>query len=87
PYYEKGSQLYRNHYRPEDHKKISQTVLSIDTPWLVTYDNCNQIKDLYKSAQGVEFSLHYSTHLLRPKATEAMFYGNIELHSPPKMRR
>lgn len=87
PYYEKGSQLYRNHYKPEDHQKISQTVLSIDTPWLVTYDNCNQIKDLYKNAQGVEFSLHYSTHLLRPKATEAMFYGNIELHSPPKMRR
>jgi len=87
PYFEKGSQLYRNHYQPDDHQRIAQAVMEISTPWLVTYDNCHEIKALYQEAQGVEFSLHYSTHILRPKATEAMFYGNIELHSPPKMRR
>ncbi|MGY2175581.1 DNA adenine methylase [Pseudomonas azotoformans] len=87
PYFEKGSQLYRNHYQPEDHKKISESVMNICTPWLVTYDNCEEIKKLYHEADGVEFSLHYSTHLLRPKATEAMFYGNLELHTPPTLRR
>lgn len=87
PYYEKGSQLYRNHYKPDDHQEIAQAVMAINTPWLVTYDNCDEIKALYSEAQGVEFSLHYSTHMLRPKATEAMFYGNIELHSAPTMRR
>lgn len=87
PYYEKGSQLYRNHYQPDDHQRIAQAVTEIRTPWLVTYDNCDEIKSLYQTTQGVEFSLHYSTHLLRPKATEAMFYGNIKLHAPPKMRR
>jgi len=87
PYYEKGSQLYRNHYQPNDHQRISQAVQAIETPWLVTYDNCDEIKELYRDARGVEFSLHYSTHMLRPKTTEAMFYGNIELHTSPKMRR
>ncbi|WP_053148173.1 DNA adenine methylase [Pseudomonas sp. P97.38] len=87
PYYEKGSQLYRNHYQPNDHQQIATMVMNINTPWLVTYDNCSEINTLYKQARGVEFSLHYSTHMLRPKATEAMFYGNIELHTPPTLRR
>jgi DNA adenine methylase len=87
PYYEKGSQLYRNHYQPGDHQQIAQAVMEIRTPWLVTYDNCDEIKALYEAAHGVEFSLHYSTHMLRPKATEAMFYGNIELNTPPTLRR
>lgn len=87
PYYEKGSQLYRNHYQPNDHQLIADTVMNINTPWLVTYDNCSEINALYQQAQGVEFSLHYSTHMLRPKATEAMFYGNIELHTAPTLRR
>ncbi len=87
PYYEKGSQLYRNHYQPEDHQRIAQAVMAIKSPWLVTYDNCEEIRAIYQEAQGVEFSLHYSTHMLRPKATEAMFYGNVRLHSLPTMRR
>jgi len=87
PYYVKGSQLYRNHYLPDDHKKIADIVMQIDTPWLVTYDNCSEIKALYNEAKGVEFSLHYSTHMLRPKTTEAMFYGNVELHTNPTLKR
>lgn len=87
PYFEKGSQLYRNHYLPDDHQQIAQAVMEIRTPWIVTYDNCDEIKTLYREAKGVEFSLHYSTHMLRPKATEAMFFGNIELHCAPTLRR
>jgi len=87
PYFEKGSQLYRNHYKPDDHQQIAQAVMETRTPWVVTYDNCAEIKALYGEAKGVEFSLHYSTHLLRPKATEAMFYGNLSLHSNPALKR
>ncbi len=87
PYYHKGSQLYRNHYRPEDHLQIAQTVTALETPWLVTYDNCLEIKALYADCATQEFSLHYSTHLARPKATEVLFYGNIELPCPPVLKR
>ncbi|NWD70758.1 DNA adenine methylase [Pseudomonas gingeri] len=87
PYYKKGSQLYRNHYQPEDHAAISETVKKMRTPWLVTYDNCDEINLLYSDAKGVEFSLHYSTHLARPKAQEALFYGNLHLKSMPSMKR
>lgn len=79
PYYQKGSQLYRNHYRPEDHQKIAECVATLQTPWLVTYDNCPEIQALYKAFSGVEFSLHYSTAKGRPLATELMYYGNLTM--------
>lgn len=87
PYYEKGSQLYRNHYLPEDHKRISEAVCSLRSPWIVTYDNCDEIKKLYEGVSGVEFSLHYSTHMQRPKATEVMFFSGLNLRSDPVLRR
>jgi len=87
PYYVKGSQLYRNHYQPEDHSKIADTVRKIRHPWLVTYDNCEPIRALYSQERNVEFSLRYSTHLSRPNATEIMFYDNLMLHDSPTLRR
>lgn len=87
PYYHKGSQLYRNHYRPEDHAAIAAAVAQIRTPWLVTYDNCPEICALYQEFDSVKFSLHYSTHKERPLATEIMFYGNLEMETPPVMSR
>jgi len=81
PYYHKGSQLYRNHYLPDDHKLIADAVMEIETPWLVTYDNCDEIKALYGGCQSAEFSLHYSTAKERPLATEIMFFGNLKMTS------
>lgn len=87
PYYNKGSQLYTNFYNPEDHASIAETVKKIKTPWLVTYDNCEEIKELYQDEKSVEFSLHYSTHMARPKATEILFYGNLFIKSVPTLKR
>lgn len=87
PYYKKGAQLYTNYYRPEDHKKIAETVKKVETPWLVTYDNCDEIKDLYKEEKKVEFLLHYSTHTTRPQAKELLFYKNLHIKSLPTLKR
>ncbi|MBD3654300.1 DNA adenine methylase [Kangiella sp.] len=87
PYFNKGSQLYRNFYNPEDHKKIGQAVSQIQSPWLVTYDNCHPIKDIYSKHKMQEFSLIYSTNQARPRATEIMVYDHIELPSSPFLSR
>lgn len=87
PYYEKGSQLYRNHYKPSDHQEIAERVSKISVPTLITYDNCTEIKNLYQKEKIIEFSLHYSTHLSRNKVTEIMVYKNLILHEPPKMKK
>lgn len=87
PYYNKGSQLYRNYYRPEDHALIATIVREQSRPWVVTYDDCQPIRDLYEGMPGTEFSLHYSTHTSRPVATEVMYYNHLTLHEPPHLRR
>lgn len=87
PYYNKGSQLYRNFYGHDDHAEIASRVKRITTPWLVTYDNCDEIEKLYTDANSLTFSLKYSTHLSRPDATELMFYGNLSLDVPPYLKR
>lgn len=87
PYYVKGAQLYRNFYDPDDHAEIAQLVMTRKTPVLVTYDDVPPIRELYAGASAVNFSLHYSTHLSRPKSTEVMFYRHLDLPSLPRMTR
>lgn len=87
PYYHKANRLYRNHYKPDDHARIAAAVVQIRTPWLVTYDNCAEIRALYERVPSTEFSLHYSTSQGRPRATEVMFYGNLELQAEPSLTK
>lgn len=87
PYYHKANRLYRNHYKPDDHARIAEVVVQIRTPWLVTYDNCTEIREIYKGVSSTEFSLHYSTSKQRPRATEVMFYGNLELQAEPSLMK
>lgn len=87
PYFVKGSQLYRNHYAPDDHAVIAECVARAEYPVIVTYDDCPEIRNLYDDLRSVTFSLHYSTHAARPKASEALFYKNIDLPFDPLMTR
>lgn len=87
PYFNKGSQLYKNFYLPKDHQLISEAISSTKTPWMVTYDNCKEIQDLYKKESSLEFSLTYSTALSRPIATEIMVYGNMSIPKRPEISK
>lgn len=87
PYFNKGSQLYRNFYTPEDHSDISNAITEVEAPWLVTYDNCQQIQSLYDTQKTTTFSLTYSTHQTRPTATELMIYGNLRVDKEPELSK
>ncbi len=87
PYYVKGEQLYKNHYSDPDHMKIAQLMRKLRSPWIVTYDDNTRISELYADAPHMKFSLHYSTHLGRPKAQELLFYENLTLPAAPYLHR
>ncbi|MGH8038885.1 MAG: DNA adenine methylase [Stenotrophomonas sp.] len=87
PYYEKGHQLYKSHYSSADHAGVASLMLDMKCPWLVTYDDRPEISELYVGASCLRFGLHYSTHLMRPKAQELMFYGNLNLPRAPYLHR
>lgn len=75
PYFVKGKGLYDNHYNPEDHKKIAEAVEEyIKCPWIVSYDNVEQIRDLYVGNNCYTFSLYYSAKE-RFLGKEVMFYS------------
>jgi len=87
PYYNKGSLLYTNYYREQDHVRIAEKVTDLKLPWVITYDDCEPIRDLYQDFPAVNYSLYYSTSADRPRATEVMFYGNLRLHENPWLKR
>lgn len=74
PYYQKGSQLYKNHYKPDDHMKIAKQIKKLDDSikWIVTYDDVKEIREIYKEYFVYEYLLNYSVESKR-KGSEVMF--------------
>lgn len=61
PYYNKGQKLYKNYLSTKDHKKIRDVIVhSINTPWIMTYDNVLDIIELYKNYEIRKYDLIYS---------------------------
>lgn len=82
PYYVKGSELYLNAYRPEDHEKLASTILSsLRRPWMVSYDDVPEIRALYGKVQSAPYILRYSASKSR-KGREVVFLSpKIETRS------
>lgn len=56
PYYDRGSQLYYDYYKPEDHAIVASFVASKMTTrsWIVSYDNIPVIRTLYSGREKCE---------------------------------
>lgn len=49
PYYEKGRELYMNYLQHRDHVRIKTKIEQLqEIDWVITYDNCSEILDLYR---------------------------------------
>lgn len=84
PYYIKGHRLYRNFYNHDDHVQICDALGTIKTPWIVSYDNCNEIKSIYKNYYQEEYILSYCAYK-RIKGSEVMIYGKNVLRPNSKL--
>jgi DNA adenine methylase len=60
PYYVKGPELYQYSFTPEDHERLAGLLRQTKHPWLLSYDNCEEIRDLYKFAAIREVPLNYT---------------------------
>lgn len=74
PYYVKGAGLYRNFYTHQDHVEIAQSLSNIGHPWIVSYDDVPQIKEIYKQYRQDEYFLSYTAQE-KKKGSEVMIYG------------
>ena len=62
PYFNKGSILYTSFYKPDDHATLAAKMLTVDWPWLVTYDDVPEIRRLYRDRRQYSFGINYSLH-------------------------
>lgn len=89
PYYVKGQKLYTNFLQPKDHQKIHDSIMNVNNPWLLTYDNVDEIAKIYEDKEAYEFNLSYTVNsLVNRKGTELMYASNgITLDKIPESVR
>lgn len=75
PYVKKGGQLYLNYYKEEDHRKLYEAISKLRRKWIVTYDVCEYIKDLYKNYRGGYIDIRYSA-TTNKKAQELIYFSD-----------
>lgn len=75
PYVQKGGQLYKNSFTKEDHKVLRDSIAKCKRKWIVTYDICDLISDLYSQFRGDTIDIYYTAKGVK-KAKEFIFYSN-----------
>lgn len=81
PYYVKGKGLYRNYYEHDDHVAIAKALQkkSFKWPWVVSYDNTEEICAMYQLSQSLAYGLNYTAQR-RYVGNEVMFFSqNIQV--------
>lgn len=85
PYYAKGKNLYTSFYEHDDHEKVAEAIKkSPHKHWIVTYDNAEQIDEIYDLKNKVIYNLRYSLNHQSTGGSELLFYSkNIKLPYHP----
>lgn len=62
PYFKKGHQLYLNAYEHDDHENLAWALgkMSSSDCWVLTYDDAQEISDLYQDSITSTYTLNYS---------------------------
>lgn len=63
PYYVKGKGLYQNFFVHDDHCRLFDEIKNIKQPWIVTYDDTVQIRDIYQEFNPSSFDLTYTAQV------------------------
>jgi len=85
PYYAKGKKLYTSFYEHEDHEKVADAIKgSPHKHWIVTYDNAEQIDQIYDLKNKTVYNLRYSLSHQSTGGSELLFHSDhIELPYHP----
>ena len=75
PYYLKAEQLYMNHYKYSDHAAVAKKISEIENlRWIVSYDNHEEIKSLYRSYESKEYTFNHSAYTSK-QGKEILFFS------------
>lgn len=79
PYFEKGKQLYLNFFSYNDHVRIERMINDhVNCDWVITYDDVQEIADIYQNHILRRIDLNYSAAVKR-KASEIIVFGHSDM--------
>ena len=73
PYYGAGPELYQHSFAPADHLRLRNLLRHTSHDWVLSYDDCPQIRDLYSFAHIEELEVTYSVSKAR-RTRELLIY-------------
>jgi DNA adenine methylase len=77
PYFVKGRELYLNHFQAKEHRALSSRMKALKTTrWIMTYDDVEEVRRLYRWANVRAFSLRYSAHASSLQGGEVLIWPN-----------
>ena len=79
PYFGKGKQLYLNYFSYDDHVRIEKMIDDqVNCDWVITYDDVQEIANIYKDHILKRFDLNYSAAVKR-KASEIIIFKHQDM--------
>lgn len=79
PYYNEGPGLYRYFFTHEQHLDLSKYLKSKIFPWIISYDDTEEIRDMYSKKSYINIYLDYSVKTC--KKGKELLISNMEI--PP----
>lgn len=79
PFFRKADRLYTFYFKDEDHVQLRDVVLNLSESWILSYDYCSMVDDLYKQGTQGQVELLYSASQNGgPKASKEVILTNLE---------
>lgn len=75
PYVDKGGKLYKNSFTEENHRILRNHISKCNRKWIVTYDICDLVAELYSSFRSSTIDIYYSANGAK-KSKEYIFFSN-----------
>ena len=71
PYFVKGNELYQHGFNEEDHNRLAKALKETNHKWVLSYDDCEEIRSLYEGWSNIEVidGINYSITALKNKET------------------
>ena len=84
PYYNSGKILYRNYFGEREHVQLAESLKSLESPWLLSYDDSDFIRGLYEKSEGQPVFTDYQAGYLKRGVKELLFSNKIIPPMTPK---
>jgi len=67
PYWEKGKDLYQEWFTPKNHGRLCDMLKKTPNKWVLSYDDCSYIRELYNWAKIEEITVNYNIKTSRTR--------------------